>query len=184
MAFFYAFWCVYPLLHRTSVGASLLAKRPAHPTSSSTVTPPSRAGSLPQEKRGPHQESGRLSGMPSLSEAPRGGAEALWLLSTGPASGLFESDPPSGRHPKWPLPKKRIYTQIKRLTATGKRHIAQTTRFRPLAFAWYSALSAANKSCGSSPYGPFSQVAMPILTVMDAPPSVTGGNCSTASRMF
>jgi hypothetical protein len=30
------------------VGASLLAKRPADPTSSSTMTPPSRAGSLPQ----------------------------------------------------------------------------------------------------------------------------------------
>ncbi|MCP1457080.1 hypothetical protein J3D49_004634 [Pseudomonas kilonensis] len=30
-----------------SVGASLLAMRPAHPTSSSTVTPPSRASSLP-----------------------------------------------------------------------------------------------------------------------------------------
>ncbi len=29
------------------VGASLLAMRPVHPTSSSTVTPPSRAGSLP-----------------------------------------------------------------------------------------------------------------------------------------
>ncbi|MNF94453.1 hypothetical protein D3C84_771640 [compost metagenome] len=30
------------------VGASLLAKRPAHPTSMLTVKPPSRAGSLPQ----------------------------------------------------------------------------------------------------------------------------------------
>ena len=51
------------------------------------------------------------SGMPSPSEAPSGGAEALWLLPTGPASGLFESDPPSGRNPKPPLPQQRIYTQ-------------------------------------------------------------------------
>ena len=35
------------------VGASLLAMRPAHPTSPQTDTPPSRASPLPQEKRGP-----------------------------------------------------------------------------------------------------------------------------------
>ncbi len=37
--------------HKTTVGASLLAKRPAHPISSLAVKPPSRAGSFPQEKR-------------------------------------------------------------------------------------------------------------------------------------
>ena len=69
----------------------------------------------PTEETRSHQEPGRLSGrlgvdvdlrrpteqclrsgMPSPSEAPSGGAEALWLLLTGPASGLFESDPPLG----------------------------------------------------------------------------------------
>ena len=46
--------------HKKPVGASLLAMRPARSTSSSTVTSPSRASPLPQEKRGPHQEPGRL----------------------------------------------------------------------------------------------------------------------------
>ncbi|AXA56309.1 hypothetical protein CEQ51_19235 [Pseudomonas thivervalensis] len=54
-----------------------------------------------------------ISGTPSLSEVPSGGAEAFWLLLTGPASGLFKSDPPSGRNPKQPLPQKRIYTPSK-----------------------------------------------------------------------
>ncbi|PPA02920.1 hypothetical protein C4E44_16750, partial [Pseudomonas sp. MWU12-2312b] len=36
--------------HKTKVGASLLAKRPSHSTSLSTVRPHSRAGSLPQGK--------------------------------------------------------------------------------------------------------------------------------------
>ncbi len=38
---------------RPTVGVGLLAKRPAHPTSSSTVISPSRASPLPEEKRGP-----------------------------------------------------------------------------------------------------------------------------------
>ncbi|OPG72213.1 hypothetical protein B1219_18910 [Pseudomonas ogarae] len=33
------------------------------------------------------------SGMPSLGEAPSGGAKAFCLLLTGPASGLFKSEP-------------------------------------------------------------------------------------------
>ncbi len=33
-------------------------------------------------------------GMPSLGEAPSGGARALWLLSSGPAFRIFESDSP------------------------------------------------------------------------------------------
>ncbi|RDI06461.1 hypothetical protein DFO59_103631 [Pseudomonas fluorescens] len=37
-----------PMCTAKPVGASLLAKRPAHPTSSSTVAPPSRASPLPQ----------------------------------------------------------------------------------------------------------------------------------------
>jgi hypothetical protein len=52
---------------------------------------------------------------------PSGGAEALWLLSTGPASGLFESDPPSGRNPKQPLPQQRIYTPPHPKKAKKKR---------------------------------------------------------------
>jgi len=69
-----------------------------------------------------HPEPGRLPGRlvvdvdlgtPSLGEVPSGGAEVFWLLLTGPASGLFESDPPSGRNPKQPLPQKRIYTPSK-----------------------------------------------------------------------
>ncbi len=39
------------------------------------------------------------------------GARALWLLSAGPRR-LFESDPPSGRNPRWPLPQKRICTPL------------------------------------------------------------------------
>ncbi len=42
------------------------------------------------------------SGMPSLGEAPSGGAGAFCLLLTGPASGLLKSEPPSGRNPKPP----------------------------------------------------------------------------------
>ena len=48
--------------HKKPVGASLLAMGPVHSASSSTVTSPSRASSLPQGKRVPHQEPGRLSG--------------------------------------------------------------------------------------------------------------------------
>ena len=49
--------------------------------------------------------------MPSLSEAPSGGAQTFWLLLAGPAFRAFaKSDPPSGRNPKPPLPQQRIYT--------------------------------------------------------------------------
>ncbi|MBA1380240.1 hypothetical protein FHK92_20945 [Pseudomonas brassicacearum subsp. neoaurantiaca] len=53
-------------LPQNPVGASLLAKRPVHPTSPQTDTPPSRAGSLPQEKRDP-------SITRSATRPPRGG---------------------------------------------------------------------------------------------------------------
>jgi hypothetical protein len=44
--------------------------------------------------------------MPSLGEAPSGGAQTFWLLLAGPAFRAFaKSDPPSGRNPKPPLPK-------------------------------------------------------------------------------
>ncbi|QAY87149.1 hypothetical protein CUN61_25805 [Pseudomonas arsenicoxydans] len=51
-------------------------------------------------------EQDRSEGMPSLSEAPnvRGKSPLVTL-------GLFQSDPPSGRNPKPPLPQKRICTQ-------------------------------------------------------------------------
>ncbi len=66
-----------------------------------SLPPSSRASSLPQEKRGPHQEPDRLSGRLGVdvdlgcpvnhdgrTQAPSGGAEALWSLSPGPASGF------------------------------------------------------------------------------------------------
>ena len=69
---------------------------------------------LPQDKRSPIKNQvgyQAASGMPSLSEAPSGGAKAFCLLLTGPASGLFKSEPPSGRNPKSPLPQQWICTQ-------------------------------------------------------------------------
>ena len=41
---------------------------------------------------------------------PRRGAE-WWGKSPLVTLGLFQSDPPSGRNPKWPLPQKRICTR-------------------------------------------------------------------------
>ena len=54
---------------------------------------------LPQDKRSPIRNQvgyQAASGTPSLGEVPSGGAKAFCLLLTGPASGLFESDPPLG----------------------------------------------------------------------------------------
>ena len=45
--------------------------------------------------------------MPSLGEAPSGGARTFWLL-LGPS----KSDPLSERNPKWPLPQEWICTRI------------------------------------------------------------------------
>ena len=50
----------------------------------------------------------RITGTPSLSEVPSGGARAFCLLLSGPAFRLFKSEPPSGRNPKWPLPQQWI----------------------------------------------------------------------------
>ncbi|POM10448.1 hypothetical protein CUU62_21920 [Pseudomonas sp. WP001] len=41
---------------------------------------------------------------------PKRGAE-WWGKSPLVTLGLFQSDPPSGRNPKWPLPQKRICTR-------------------------------------------------------------------------
>ncbi|PJH87423.1 hypothetical protein CVG87_19395 [Pseudomonas sp. WCS365] len=61
--------------------------------------------------------------MPSLSEAPSGGAKAFCLLLTGPASGLLKSEPPSGRNPKSPLPQQRIYTPTRRANTQPLWHL-------------------------------------------------------------
>ncbi|MQB15556.1 hypothetical protein DXU77_10720 [Pseudomonas lactis] len=47
-----------------------------------------------------------MTGTPSLSEVPSGGACSVLLTFA-----LFKSEPPSGRNPKWPLPQEWIYTQ-------------------------------------------------------------------------
>ena len=57
----------------------------------------------------------RITGTPSPSEVPSGGARAFCLLLTGPAFRLFKSEPPSGRNPKWPLPQQWICTQSNRV---------------------------------------------------------------------
>ncbi len=55
--------------------------------------------------RGGPTEQDRSEGMPSPGEAPNDrGRSALVTFA------LFESDPPSGRNPKWPLTQKRICT--------------------------------------------------------------------------
>ncbi|QAY83617.1 hypothetical protein CUN61_06335 [Pseudomonas arsenicoxydans] len=51
-------------------------------------------------------EQDRSEGMPSLSEAPNVRGKSAWLLGASP------SDPPSGRNPKPPLPRKRICPPI------------------------------------------------------------------------
>ena len=48
----------------------------------------------------------RITGTPSLSEVPSGGARTFWLL-LGPS----KSDPLSERNPRWPLPQEWICTQ-------------------------------------------------------------------------
>ncbi len=53
----------------------------------------------------------RITGTPSLSEVPSGGARAFCLLLTGPAFRLFKSEPLSERNPKQPLPQQWICTQ-------------------------------------------------------------------------
>ena len=52
----------------------------------------------------------RITGTPSLGEVPSGGARAFCLLWPGPASRLLQSEPPSGRNPRWPLPQEWICT--------------------------------------------------------------------------
>ena len=92
---------------------SLLAMRSAHPTSPK----------LNLRLRGGPTEQCLRSGTPSLGEVPSGGTEALRLLSPGPAFRLFESDPPSGRNPKFSCYRRNGYTpqpneQIPRLCDT------------------------------------------------------------------
>ena len=53
----------------------------------------------------------RITGTPSPGEVPSGGARAFCLLWPGPASRLLQSEPPSGRNPKWPLPQEWICTR-------------------------------------------------------------------------
>ncbi|MBR7213749.1 hypothetical protein E1K68_13365 [Pseudomonas sp. B2021] len=48
----------------------------------------------------------RITGTPSLSEVPSGGARAFLLTLP-----LLQSEPPSGRNPKRPLPQEWICTQ-------------------------------------------------------------------------
>ncbi|CAH0145106.1 hypothetical protein SRABI06_00566 [Pseudomonas brassicacearum] len=83
-----------PIYTTKPVGAGLPAKRPAHPTSSSTMTPPSRAGSLPQWSCGEHK----------THEHPRSPVGAS-LLAKRPAHPTSpQTDPPPSRAsplPQW-----------------------------------------------------------------------------------
>ncbi len=87
---------------RSPVGASLLAIAVYQFAVVLNVPTPSRAGSLPQEKRGPTKNQvgyqaaswwTLIWGTPSLGEVPSGGAKRFWLLLAGPAPGSSKSDP-------------------------------------------------------------------------------------------
>ena len=75
----------------------------------------SRAGPWMALRGGPTEQCLR-SGMPSLGEAPSGGAKSALLTFAWAGFRIFESESPSGRNPKQPLPQQWICTQSTRAT--------------------------------------------------------------------
>ncbi|EIK69837.1 hypothetical protein PflQ8_0847 [Pseudomonas fluorescens Q8r1-96] len=129
----------------------------------------SRAGPWMALRGGPTEQCLR-SGMPSLSEAPSGGAYSVLLTFA-----LLKSEPPSGRNPKQPLPQQWICTRSTRpaiRSPSRARPLPHLDRVRPGEPGRLSG-RLASKLCSHRPDGCMTRQPRPQNN--KAPPSETAG---------